>query len=160
MPILSVGNNTVEVICQICGSESNIPFNKIVVADEGVASLPPCNACNSHECIFFHDWVYTGSDDLPDSNNFGAKQMVLIEKIAKRVNLKQKKLNVEDDHLITMGLAEPKEKLEYSDPVEPPDPELVREVVNKKIKASSNEVAARGRRKDGPAPPEPRPIYG
>jgi hypothetical protein len=98
MPILTATGAVVDHVCANCGNERHLtPAQWVVPAEANdVFSTPPCT-CGATESFSWHDWVYLTPPqrpaDLapeepfdhspkPDHTHDGARQMVLIERVA------------------------------------------------------------------------------
>jgi hypothetical protein len=98
MPLLSATETSAVWCCLGCGYEGQLhPGDWKVDDDLDSSSLttPPCPDCGAVESFSWHDWVYVTErppdpDDPrgpgtvePDPEHPGAKQMVLIERVAR-----------------------------------------------------------------------------
>jgi hypothetical protein len=112
MPILTSTGAVADLVCAVCGTEQHVTSNGWQVsgdptADESVFTSPACPGCGSTESFAWHDWVYLSlleeSDDPavphrggPDHTHFGARQMVLIERVARALGRRQRVFGIEN----------------------------------------------------------------
>lgn len=106
MPLLGATGAVADHVCANCGTERHLTSADWVVADsdDSVFSTPPCS-CGSTESFSWHDWVYMTAPKRPahldpdasfdesphpDHAHEGARQMVLIGRIATTLGRKRR----------------------------------------------------------------------
>lgn len=84
MPLLSATAAEADHICVVCGTERHLTMTDWFTedTDASVFTTPPCGVCTSTESFSWHDWVYMDNDGRPDHTRIGARQMVLIGRVA------------------------------------------------------------------------------
>lgn len=92
MPILTASGGVADLVCAVCGVEQHVITTEWFVPDGGDTSIigaPPCPGCGSQEFFTWTDWVYVGDDGQPDPDHDGARQMVLIQRVATALSRSQ-----------------------------------------------------------------------
>jgi hypothetical protein len=90
MPILTATGAVADLVCAVCATEWHMTMGDWLIPDSSDDSIigAECPGCGSQEWFTWHDWVYLGppipnvTPGDPDPSHMGAKQMVLIERIA------------------------------------------------------------------------------
>lgn len=108
MPLLGATGAVADHICAVCGLERHFTSSDWLTTDApDMMGTPPCPTCTSQEWFTWHDWTYVSSPrrpkDLapeekfdtsprPDADHFGARQMVLIARVAQAKGRSQRKI--------------------------------------------------------------------
>lgn len=88
MPILTATGAVADLVCAVCPTEWHMTSGDWLLPEDASSVGGTCPGCGSVEIFFWHDWIYIGpgvpnvTPGEPDPTHMGAKQMVLIERIA------------------------------------------------------------------------------
>ena len=113
MPLLGASGGVADHLCLFCQKETHLTTVDWITYDDAphTFSTPPCPNCGATESFEWHDWTYLQGkerprnldpdvpfDDSPkpDHTHPGAKQMVLIARVAQAKGRKKRVLKDKD----------------------------------------------------------------